>query len=506
MRDYGIELGGGGKDMIKPRVPKAPNTPKTKSPLSKSPLKGRLSRRYDDKSDSDEDEPSLGVRADREILGSKVWQPRVVSVTVGKGGDYPSLDSLRNERDRNVDHEDTDEEEEYGEVGKLGGDGLEGWWETREELANRRWGDDGEGGWELDNEEVNLCDDNIFDHLHQSKIGSPADLLGWKNVQVEKSYTGPRLGPDNRITQEFCVHLIEHLKDQRRVHQRYAWQIVATSFDIMRNEPTLVDVKVADHREITVCGDVHGQFYDLLHVFELNGLPSKYNPYVFNGDFVDRGPFSVEVVLTLLAFKCVQPESVILIRGNHESSVMNLMYGFHTEMCAKHGAAMASRCQSLFCHLPLAACINETVLVMHGGLFSHDEVTLDDIRNINRFREPPDEGLMAELLWSDPMPGYGRAPNSRGIGVAFGEDVTATFLEKNGLSLLIRSHEVKPEGYEVCHNGQLVTVFSAPNYCDRMGNLGAFIRFRGAEMVPHYHSFECSPHPDVPMYVNPALF
>jgi diadenosine tetraphosphatase ApaH/serine/threonine PP2A family protein phosphatase len=176
-------------------------------------------------------------------------------------------------------------------------------------------------------------------------------------------------------------------------------------------------------------------------------MPSEDNPYVFNGDFVDRGSFSVEVVLTLLAFKAsCAPLAMTLIRGNHESQMMNLMYGFHAEAVAKYGDALALRFRRLFCHLPLAACLNDKVLVMHGGLFSHDDVSLADIAAVERVREPPDDGLMAELLWSDPMPAPGRAPNVRGMGVSFGPDVTRAFLAKNGLSLLVRSHEVKNEG------------------------------------------------------------
>jgi serine/threonine-protein phosphatase 5 len=101
---------------------------------------------------------------------------------------------------------------------------------------------------------------------------------------------------------------------------------------------------------------------------------------------------------------------------------------------------------------------------MHGGLFSNDEVTLDDIRSIDRNRQPPEDGIMCELLWSDPQPQMGRSPSKRGVGIQFGPDVTDTFLSKNKLDYVIRSHEVKPEGYEVLHDGKCITIFSAPNY------------------------------------------
>jgi len=123
-------------------------------------------------------------------------------------------------------------------------------------------------------------------------------------------------------------------------------------------------------------------------------------------------------------------------------------------------------------------------------------VTLEDLRKIDRFREPPDEGLMSEALWSDPQPMPGRAPSKRGVGLSFGPDVTANFLQRNGLKMVVRSHEVKDEGYEVEANGQLVTVFSAPNYCDQMGNKGAVLSFdhEGEYTVTQ---FEAVPHPPV---------
>lgn len=122
----------------------------------------------------------------------------------------------------------------------------------------------------------------------------------------------------------------------------------------------------------------------------------------------------------------------------------------------------------VFCLLPLAHVLNNRVLVVHGGLFSTDGVTLDDIRKIDRRQEPPDSGMMSELLWSDPQPMPGRAPSKRGVGVGFGPDVTERFLSSNGLELLVRSHEVKDEGYYVEANGKCITIFSAPNYCDQV--------------------------------------
>jgi serine/threonine-protein phosphatase 5 len=121
--------------------------------------------------------------------------------------------------------------------------------------------------------------------------------------------------------------------------------------------------------------------------------------------------------------------------------------------------------------------------------------------------EPPEEGLMHELLWTDPQPAVGRSPSKRGLGYSFGPDYTENFLRANNLSLLVRSHEVKEEGYVVEHNGKCITIFSAPNYCDQMGNQGAFIRFE-SDLVPRFTQFSAVPHPAVPAmaYARNSIF
>eukprot|EP01103_Thecamoeba_quadrilineata_P001673 TRINITY_DN11520_c0_g1_i1.p1 TRINITY_DN11520_c0_g1~~TRINITY_DN11520_c0_g1_i1.p1 ORF type:complete len:211 (+),score=36.43 TRINITY_DN11520_c0_g1_i1:73-633(+) len=175
---------------------------------------------------------------------------------------------------------------------------------------------------------------------------------------------------------------------------------------------------------------------------------------------------------------------------------MNLMYGFEGEVKSKYNESLYLLFQEIFCYLPLGAVLNKKVIVMHGGLFSNDNVTLEDINKVDRFREPPDEGIMSEMLWSDPQPYPGRGPSKRGVGSMFGPDVTNTFLKKNNLELLVRSHEMKDNGYHVEHDGKCITIFSAPNYCDQMGNKGAFIKFK-SDMVPHFTTFGAVPHPSV---------
>uniref|UniRef100_A0A7S0RRJ4 Serine/threonine-protein phosphatase 5 n=1 Tax=Pyramimonas obovata TaxID=1411642 RepID=A0A7S0RRJ4_9CHLO len=316
---------------------------------------------------------------------------------------------------------------------------------------------------------------------------------------VDSSYKGPRLGglDEKEVTLDFVKQMMEEFKAQRTIHKRYAFEILLQVNQILKSTPTLMDIHIPNDKHFTVCGDVHGQFYDLLNIFEINGMPSEDNPYLFNGDFVDRGSFSVEVIFTLFAIKTWCPTAIYLTRGNHESKNMNKIYGFEGEVKSKYNEPMVDLFTEVFCALPLCAVLNRRVFVVHGGLFSQDGVTLDDLRRIDRFREPPEDGLMCELLWSDPGPMPGRAPSKRGVAVAFGPDVTEAFLANNNLEMVIRSHEVKDEGYEIEHNQKLVTIFSAPNYCDQMGNKGAFIRFQGADMVPNFTKFSAVAHPPV---------
>lgn len=340
----------------------------------------------------------------------------------------------------------------------------------------------------------------------ESERHSVADSIDYRSIEVEPQYSGARIEGDV-ITLDFVKKMMDDFKNQKCLHKRYAFQIVLQTREMLRALPSLVDIDIPDGKHFTVCGDVHGQFYDLLNIFELNGLPSEENPYLFNGDFVDRGSFSVEVILTLFAFKCMCPSAIYLSRGNHESKSMNKIYGFEGEVRSKLSETFVELFAEVFCFLPLAHVLNQKVFVVHGGLFSVDGVKLSDIKTIDRFCEPPEEGLMCELLWSDPQPLPGRGPSKRGVGLSFGADVTKRFLQDNSLDLVVRSHEVKDEGYEIEHDGKLITVFSAPNYCDQMGNKGAFIRFEAPTLKPNIVTFAAVPHPDVkPMaYANNFL-
>jgi len=335
---------------------------------------------------------------------------------------------------------------------------------------------------------------------------SIADSIDLSEITVENDYEGPHL--PTPITKEFVMQLVDHLKKQKKLHVKYVYQILIDMKKMLSSLDSLVTVEIPDGQCFNVCGDTHGQFYDLCNIFETNGWPSETNPYLFNGDFVDRGSFSVKAVLTLFAHKLLYPNHFHMLRGNHEGLNMNRTYGFEGEVVSKYSKRVFDLFTEVFNWIPLSAHIkapkvNKSALVVHGGLFSQEGVTLEDIRKIHRNQQPPDSGLMCEMLWSDPQPFPGLAPNKRGVGVAFGPDVTHKFLKHNNLDLVIRSHEVKEEGYLVEADGKLITVFSAPNYCDQTGNKGALIKFDD-QFNTKFVQFTAVPHPDVkPMaYAN----
>lgn len=239
--------------------------------------------------------------------------------------------------------------------------------------------------------------------------------------------------------------------------------------------PSLVHLQVPAGATLHIVGDIHGQFWDLLNVVKTYGDPSPTNMYLFNGDFVDRGKFSVEVAITLLAMKVALPGSVHLNRGNHESVRMNAIYGFMPEVRQKYNEGIFKLfCQAFRC-LPLAVVVNDSIFVVHGGLGATEGVLLESVTRLAREKEPDENAdkLMLDLLWSDPMDNPGVQKSPRGCGVLFGPDVTKRFCMDNGLACIVRSHEMKQEGFEWHHDQRCLTVFSAPNYCGICGNRGA---------------------------------
>ena len=224
----------------------------------------------------------------------------------------------------------------------------------------------------------------------------------------------------------------------------------------------------------TICGDIHGQFRDLLELFRCGG-EVPHTRYVFMGDYVDRGYNSVESMILLLLLKARWPQRIFLLRGNHETRQVTQIYGFYDECLRKYGNANPWRyCTELFDAMPLAALVEGSVLCVHGGL-SPDLRTIDQMRTIERTMEVPQEGGFCDLMWSDPDDIDTWAISPRGAGWLFGETVTHDFNETNGVELICRAHQLVQEGYKYMFAEQLATVWSCPNYCYRCGNVAAIL-------------------------------
>ena len=242
---------------------------------------------------------------------------------------------------------------------------------------------------------------------------------------------------------------------------------------------------------VTICGDIHGQFYDLLELFKVGGDCPDTN-YLFMGDFVDRGFYSVETFLLLLALKVRYPDRMYLIRGNHECRQIAQVYGFYDECLRKYGSVNVWRyCTDVFDYLSLSALIDNKIFCVHGGL-SPNITTIDQIRAIDRKQEVPHEGAMCDLLWSDPedVVGWGLSP--RGAGYLFGDDVCSQFNQTNSIDMIARAHQLVMEGYKWMFNKQLITVWSAPNYCYRCGNVAAILEL-DENLANDFKVFEAAP-------------
>lgn len=228
------------------------------------------------------------------------------------------------------------------------------------------------------------------------------------------------------------------------------------------------------HLPVTVCGDIHGQFHDLKELFKVGNELPEIN-YIFLGDYVDRGKYSIETFLLLLALKIRYPDQITLIRGNHECRQITEVYGFYDECVKKYGSINVWKyCTDVFDYLTIGALIENSYFCIHGGL-SPCFNKIDELRNIKRIQEIPKTGSLCDIMWSDPSEKEGWDKSPRGAGYLFGPDIVYKFCYVNKIQFIARAHQLVMDGYKWWFNKKLVTIWSAPNYCYRCGNMASIM-------------------------------
>jgi len=346
-----------------------------------------------------------------------------------------------------------------------------------------------------------------------------------QGLPIPPGYTGPHYA--GKVDDAFIAGLLSLYKEPvGQLPMKYVYLMTADVLDIIKTEETVKRVSVPAGSKISVYGDLHGQLFDFMHALEqVSGLPSPANPILFNGDFVDRGVWSVEVLMMLFAFKLQHPAAVHFNRGNHESEMTNYQYGFAGEVQVKYEEKLMPLFSEVFRNLPLATVLENQVFVSHAGLPGpenrewHDwfakapdeaagilmrnkQLTLAELNSVDRRVEPnpEDNPFVIDMLWADPKGANGYGPSGRVPMVyTFGPDIAQNFLTANNLKYMIRSHETKSTGFqETVRN--VYTVFSAPNYIDRAGNLAAVavLTNTAGDLKPEFKQFKHQPHPDIP--------
>jgi len=323
----------------------------------------------------------------------------------------------------------------------------------------------------------------------------PNAMLRTQFINPEMLQKQDRTSHDQRFTLKVINHLLTEWTPPPRgsffLGPKALLSLCQQVLGPIKQEKSLVEMKAP----CKVFGDIHGQFFDLLEFFAAFGSPDhksaegdiKKINYLFLGDYVDRGNYSLEVITLLLALKLQYGPRITLLRGNHEATDTNTIYGFHEEckerLGATDGETVWKAFNNVFSHLPLGALIEGKILCIHGGIGRVE--ALEEISKIKRpipvrpHSADPVDRAVADLLWSDPTQGDGekgvKENEARGVSTVFGPDVVMRFCKRNKIDLIVRAHQVVSDGYEYFANGHLLTIFSATNYCGRRGNNGAML-------------------------------
>ena len=319
----------------------------------------------------------------------------------------------------------------------------------------------------IEKNNIKISDDNIKEDKEENLINSIEEEYSADIDEIIK-----KLYPfeNKQMSQNSKNEQIKLVTESKLLSEDELKYLCIKSMEIFMQESSFLELTAP----IIICGDIHGQYRDLIRLFDFGGSPQK-KQYLFLGDYVDRGKNSIECIALLLAYKVKYPKNIYLLRGNHESEMINRTYGFFDECRRRYNLRTWKIFSDCFNWLPIAALVNERILCMHGGI-SPDLQSLNNIKQIVRPTEVPDKGLLCDLLWSDPEKGAEDwASNSRGISVLFNENLVEKALDELDIDLICRAHQVVEEGYEFFAQRKLVTVFSAPNYCGEFDNSGAFM-------------------------------
>lgn len=325
---------------------------------------------------------------------------------------------------------------------------------------------------------------------------------------VEASYTGLHLTENYR--EDDFYKMIDEFRNHRIIHAKYALKIINDALEKHKKFENIEKCNLKDSRlnQVIIAGDLHGSFRDLDYIIKKYDIPGKLYRFVFNGDYVDRGSQQCEVLLTLLYAFLLYPDRVFLNRGNHEDASLNLNKQFapnFSDDCKKkylqHGSIVLKKAHELFKYLPMATIVTNKAdfkcFIVHGGVSDDMDLNFIESDKFKRYKfnsiarskhKGKSKGYFCDLMWSDPMSNEGCMPNDRrGVGVLFGNDVSKKFCLKNKLNTIVRSHQVRSEGWSKDHE-YCYTVFSCSNYCNGM-NQGAVLILGQNDTEFQVHSF-----------------
>eukprot|EP01111_Echinosteliopsis_oligospora_P013687 TRINITY_DN4973_c0_g1_i1.p1 TRINITY_DN4973_c0_g1~~TRINITY_DN4973_c0_g1_i1.p1 ORF type:complete len:325 (+),score=63.90 TRINITY_DN4973_c0_g1_i1:165-1139(+) len=305
---------------------------------------------------------------------------------------------------------------------------------------------------------------------------------------------------------------IEQLMRGELLSESIVKEICEKMKDALIYEPNVQTIRAP----VTVVGDVHGQLYDVLEIFKIGGRCPDTN-YLFLGNYINRGYHSIETICLLICLKLKYPARITLLRGNHESRKLAQIYGFYGECVRKYGTDVVYKAVlEMVEYLPLAALIEALgdgsagqqatqeapapIFALHGGI-GKDIITVDQIKVVDRFRDIPPEGQLTDIVWADPDQDQkeGFNPNPRGVSCLYGSDAVAKFLKINKIDHIVRSNQLCMDGYQIICNGKLSTIFSAPNFCYRCGNVGCILEI-DQNLKRHYNTFTASPENGDPRF------